>query len=154
MYTTPQEQSEKTMPDLLQEPPCSETVPPEPQTLTEPTETLAGLSARLAALEARLARKRPIGDGRYVPRMTRLDRCPYGWRPHPRDPAQLVQDWNEQEVIRYMFDAANRRGLGPRPLCHYLDARGLRRRGKKRWADGGHTLVAAILERASRPLGR
>ena len=138
---------------------CPEPGQPDSQTMTEP-ETLAGLcrcvaaqDARLTALESRLARKRPIGDGRYVPRLTRLDRCPYGWRPHPRDPAQLVQDWSEQEVIRYLLDAHKRRGLGPRGLCHYLDGRGFRRRGRKPWA-GGHSLVAAILERASRSPGR
>jgi hypothetical protein len=100
----------------------------------------------VAALEARLARKRPVRNGRFVPRMTRLDRCPYGWRPNPKNPAELVPHWNEQEVIRHMFDAHKQKGLSGRALCRYLDASGFRRRGLKKWV-GAHGIVRAILAR-------
>jgi len=32
-------------------------------------------------------------------RMTRPDRCPYGWRPDPVNPVRLVEDTDEQTVI-------------------------------------------------------
>jgi len=33
-------------------------------------------------------------------RMTGPDGCPYGWRPDPADPDQLVADADEQATIR------------------------------------------------------
>ena len=136
------------MPNALAEPPCSETVLPESQTLTEPSEALAGLCQRVAALEARLAPKRPVSTGRNVPRMTRLDRCPFGWKPHPKNPAMLVQDPLEQQTIFALIEARQNPALSLRGLCHYLDTRGHKRRGGKKWA-GAHSLVKDILKRHS-----
>ena len=142
------------MPDALAEPPRSETVPPESQTLAEPTDTLAGLCQRVAVLEVRLVRKRPdsrssaywIGR-RTVQRMTRFDRCPFGWQPHPQDPTKLVQNPQEQQTIWFLIEAAQNPAMGPRALCRYLDSHGRKRRGGKKWADGGHSLVTSILKR-------
>ena len=84
-------------------------------------------------------------------RMGRRDRVPFGWKLDRRDDKKLVPDWDEQETIRYA-QAAEAKGMGLRAICRYLDAMGRKRRGK-RWA-GAHGLIRAILERASRPLGR
>jgi len=143
------------MPDLLAEPQCPEPGPPESQTLTEPSETLAGLCQRVAALEARLARKPPVSRSlaywigrRNIPRMTRSDRCPFGWKPHPQAPAVLIQDPLEQQTIWFLIEAAQNPAMGPRAVCRYLDSLGYKRRGGKKWA-GAHSLVKAILERHS-----
>lgn len=117
----------------------------EMQTLTDPFRALAALCERVAALEARLTRRRPDATGR---RMTRLDRCPYGWKPHPKNPARLVEEAHEQQVIREIVTVAQNSGMGPRAICRHLDAAGFRRRGGKTWA-GAHGLVAAILDRAA-----
>src|SRR5262245_63351146 len=37
-------------------------------------------------------------------RMTRADRCPYGWRPDPCDPDRLVEDAVEQATIRRILE--------------------------------------------------
>jgi hypothetical protein len=132
------------MEKIMQELHCSEPGLTELQTMTDLTEVVTDLCKRLAVLEARLIRKRPETKGR---RMTRLDRCPFGWKPHPKNPLLLTEDWNEQETIRFMLDAQKHRGLGLRALCRYLDSLGLKRRGKQ-WA-GAHSLVGSILERAN-----
>ena len=156
------------MTDLLQEPQCSEPGPPESQTMTEFTETLADLCGRVAALGQQeavlgqrvaaleaLARKRPVSRSsaywigrRNVPRMTRPDRCPFGWKPDPSNPALLIQDGFEQHTIWYLIEAAQNPAMGPRALCRFLDSRGCKRRGGKRWA-GAHSLVTSILKRHS-----
>lgn len=144
------------MPNALAEAPSSESVAADSQTLAEPSEALAGLcqrvailealSERVTSLEARLARKRPASNGRTVPRMTRPDRCPYGWRPHPQNPAVLIQDPLEQKAILAMIEARQNPALSLRGLCHYLDLHGHKRRGGKPWA-GAHSLVRDILKR-------
>ena len=112
---------------------------------TELAKTLTDLCERVAALEARLARrKRAQTTGR---RMTRRDRCPFGWRPHSAENStRLIQDVGEQKTIHYIIEAAQNPAMGLRAICRYLDSLGLKRRGK-RWA-GAHGLVAAILKRA------
>ena len=126
------------MPDPFEEPRCLDPGPPESL-----TETLADLSARVAALEARLARKRPDTNGR---RMTRLDRCPFGWKPHAKNPARLIEDAHEQQTIQHIVEAAQNPAMGPRALCRHLDSVGIKRRGGKPWA-GAHGLIRAILDR-------
>lgn len=115
-----------------------------------PNETLRNLLDRVAALEARLARKQPQTIGR---RMTRPDRCPFGWKPHPKNPARLVQDPHEQQTIQHIIEVSQNPAMGPRAICRHLDSVGYKRRGGKRWA-GAHGLVRAILDRANRSLGR
>ena len=140
------------MPNALAEPPCSEPRPSKSPTIAQ---SVADLSQRVAALEARLARKRPVSRGfgywigrRHVPRMTRPDRCPFGWKPDPSNPALLIQDGFEQHTIWYLIEAAQNPAMGPRALCRFLDSRGCKRRGGKRWA-GAHSLVTSILKRHS-----
>ena len=135
----------------LAEPPCSEPGQPESQTLAalwQRVATLEALPERVAALEARLTRKRPVSNGRNVPRMTRPDRCPFGWKPHPQDPTKLVQDPLEQGTIWFLIEAAQNPAMGPRALCRWLDLHGHKRRGGKKWA-GAHSLVRDILRRNS-----
>jgi hypothetical protein len=149
------DRAKKIMPNALAEPPRSESVRPESLTVTEPAETLAGLSQRVAVLEARLARKRPdsrssaywIGR-RTVPRLTRPDRCPFGWKPSGYDPMKLVPDPAEQQTIWFLIEAAQNSAMGPRALCRWLDSHGRKRRGGKPWA-GAHGLIRAILRRHS-----
>ena len=132
------------MPNALAEPPCSETVPAESQTLTELTEIVAGLRQEVATLKARFARKRPDTNGR---RRTRLDRCPFGWKPNPHDLAVLIQDTAEQQTIFRLVELAQA-PVSLRELCRRLDATGCKRRGGKKWADAdAHGLVRSILRR-------
>ena len=45
-------------------------------------------------------------------RMTRPDRCPYGWRPDPADPAGLIEDAQEQAaIVRIREDRRQGRGF-------------------------------------------
>ena len=76
-------------------------------------------------------------------RMTRPDRCPYGWRPDPSDSTRLVEDGNEQAVIvRIREDRRHGRGL--REIARRLDMAGIRCRG----GGWSHTTIRSILSRA------
>jgi len=97
----------------------------------------------VAALERRLVKKRPDTNAR---RMTRPDRCPYGWKPHPKSPAVLVEDPQEQQTIFRLVELAQA-PVSLRELCRRLDATGRRRRNGEKWADNGHGLVRTILLR-------
>jgi site-specific DNA recombinase len=77
-------------------------------------------------------------------RMTRPDRCPYGWRPDPVDPARLVEDVEEQTTIRRIRED-RRHGRGLREIARRLDAAGIACRGG-RWS---HTTVRSVLLRAT-----
>jgi hypothetical protein len=57
----------------------------------------------MVALEARLIRRRPDTNGR---RITRPNRCPYGWKPHPHNAAVLIQDAIEQKTIFRLIEMA------------------------------------------------
>jgi len=76
-------------------------------------------------------------------RVTRPDRCPFGWRMDPADNERLAEAPEEQAAIALIRQAAPK-GLSYRGICRWLDAQGVQRRGK-RWA-GGHGLVKKILE--------
>src|SRR5262245_52847651 len=76
-------------------------------------------------------------------RMTRPDRCPYGWRPDPADPTRLVEDAKEQAVIaRIRQERLTGRGL--REIVRRLDLAGVNCRGG-RWS---HTTVRSVLLRS------
>ena len=139
------------MADLSQElkyPQCPQSVPPESQTMTKLAETVAGLCQRMAALEARLAPKpRRVNSGA---RRTgwRPGRHRFGFRPHSKIRWRLRKDFEEQQTINIIRQAwLDDPTVGPRAICTYLDNFGRRRRNGKKWADGGHSLVAAILKR-------
>jgi site-specific DNA recombinase len=78
-------------------------------------------------------------------RMTRPDRCPYGWRPDPSDPGRLVADAAEQAVIA-RIRRERRQGRGLREIARALDVAGIACRGG-RWS---HTTVRSILLRSGR----
>ena len=72
----------------------------------------------------------------------------YGYHPHPKIPGRLVEDDQEQEVIRLIrFIVSQNPELGSRVIARNLDSLGLRRRGGKKWVDCP-ALVAAIRQRA------
>jgi hypothetical protein len=143
------EGEQKIMPNALAELPCSEPGPPESQAIPQ---SVADLSQRVAAWKPAWPGNDQSVMAGFVPRMTRLDRCPYGWKPHPKDLGQIIADSNEQETIRLMFGAVRSWGMGAREICRYLDSRGCKRRGGKRWA-GAQSLVRAILARPKRENG-
>jgi hypothetical protein len=77
-------------------------------------------------------------------RMTRPDRCPYGWRPDPSDPDRLVEDADEQATIRRIREE-RRVARGLREIARRLDLAGIDcRRG--RWS---HTTVRSVLLRSA-----
>src|SRR5581483_9733190 len=76
-------------------------------------------------------------------RMTRPDRCPYGWRPDPADPARLVEDAEEQAAIARIRQE-RRRGRGLREIARTLDRAGIDCRGRG-WS---HSAVRSVLRRA------
>jgi DNA invertase Pin-like site-specific DNA recombinase len=76
-------------------------------------------------------------------RMTRPDRCPYGWRPDPADPERLVEDADEQAVIVRIRDE-RRIGRGLREIARRLEAAGVQCRGS-RWS---HMTVRSVLLRS------
>src|SRR5262245_5113229 len=77
-------------------------------------------------------------------RMTRPDRCPYGWRPDPSDPARLVEDADEQQTIARIGEERCH-GRGFREIARRLDVAGINCRGG-RWS---HTTVRSILRRSA-----
>jgi site-specific DNA recombinase len=75
-------------------------------------------------------------------RMTRADRCPYGWRPDPADPERLVEDAEEQKVIARIQEQ-RRNGGGLREIARGLDRAGIDCRGG-RWS---HSTIRSVLRR-------
>src|SRR5437879_10211892 len=61
-------------------------------------------------------------------RMTRPDRCPYGWRPDPSDADRLVEDREEQMAIIRIREE-RRHGRGLREIARRLDLAGIECRG-------------------------
>jgi DNA invertase Pin-like site-specific DNA recombinase len=78
-------------------------------------------------------------------RMTRPDRCPYGWRPDPSHADQLVEDADEQAVIVRIREE-RRHGRGLWEIARRLDLAGIECRGG-RWS---HTTVRSVLLRSAR----
>src|SRR6476620_4253953 len=76
-------------------------------------------------------------------RMTRPDRCPYGWRIHPSDPTRLIEDVEEQATIARIRQA-HKNGAGLREIGRMLERAGIDCRGG-RWV---HTTIRSILRRA------
>ena len=76
-------------------------------------------------------------------RMTRADRCPYGWRSDQTDSARLVEDANEQAIIARIREE-RRIGRGLREIARRLDEAGVACRGG-RWS---HTTVRSVLLRS------
>jgi site-specific DNA recombinase len=81
-------------------------------------------------------------------RMTRPDRCPYGWRPDPADPGRLAPDAREQSIIT-RIRRERQKGSGLREIARALDAAEIDCRGG-RWC---HSTVRSILLR-SEPLAQ
>jgi hypothetical protein len=134
------------MADVLPEPQRPQATPPESQTMTMLAESIFALSERVGILESRLAPKpRRLNTGT---RRTgwRPGRHRFGCRPHSKIPGRLVEDVDEQHTINLIVQA-RADGIGPRSICSLLDSLGRSRRGKK-WSPNGHSLVAAILQRA------
>jgi DNA invertase Pin-like site-specific DNA recombinase len=75
-------------------------------------------------------------------RMTRPDRCPYGWRPDPANPGRLVEDAQEQAAIALIREM-HRRGKGLRAIARALDRAGMGCRGRH-WS---HSAVRSVLRR-------
>lgn len=75
-------------------------------------------------------------------RMTRPDRCPYGWRPDPADLDRLVEDPQEQLTIARILEE-RRQGKGLRAIARALDQAGIACRGR-RWS---HSVIRSILIR-------
>src|SRR5262249_16384709 len=100
---------------------------------------LAELEREQVAERTSIAMLRHQAKGR---RMTRPDRCPYGWRTHPADTALLVEDADEQAVIRRIREE-RRHGRGLREIARRLDSAGIVCRGG-RWS---HTTVRSVLLR-------
>jgi len=104
---------------------------------------LAELEREQVAERTSAAMLRHQAKGR---RMTRADRCPYGWRPDPADPDLLVEDADEQATIRRIREE-RRHGRGLREIARRLDSAGIACRGG-RWS---HTTVRSVLLRSVQP---
>ena len=76
-------------------------------------------------------------------RMTRMDRCPHGWRPDPNDPKRLIEVPDEKAMMSATIPALHREGKGPRAIARSLNETGLRCRGK----DWSHSAVRSIVRR-------
>jgi hypothetical protein len=75
-------------------------------------------------------------------RMTRPDRCPYGWRPDPSNPNNLIEDAEEQASIARIRQERDR-GRGLREIARCLDRAGIHCRGRG-WT---HSAVRSVLQR-------
>lgn len=76
-------------------------------------------------------------------RMTRPDRCPYGWQPHPVDTGRLIEHTEEQEAIARIRQSWGKGG-GMREIARILNRAGIECRGKP-WT---HSAVRSILRRS------
>src|SRR5262249_58482008 len=81
-------------------------------------------------------------------RMTRLDRCPYGWWPDPAAPDRLAEHAGEQAVITRIREE-RRHGRGLREIARRLDLAGIACRGG-RWS---HTTIRSVLLRSANLAG-
>jgi site-specific DNA recombinase len=113
----------------------------------EAGELMGGMLAVWAQYQRRQIQKRTSkamrkyqAEGR---RMTRIDRCPYGWRPDPNDPKRLIEDADEQTIMATNIQLLRREGKGPRAIARGLNDAGLRCRGKE-WS---HSSIRSILRR-------
>jgi DNA invertase Pin-like site-specific DNA recombinase len=75
-------------------------------------------------------------------RMTRADRCPYGWKVDPRQPERLAEDDAEQAVIARIRQE-RQKSMSLREIAASLDRTGVRCRGR-RWE---HSAIRSILRR-------
>ena len=75
-------------------------------------------------------------------RMTREDRCPFGWRPDPANPGLLIEEAEEQATIA-RIRLEREKGKGLREIARSLDLAGIDCRGN-RWS---HSTVRSILLR-------
>jgi DNA invertase Pin-like site-specific DNA recombinase len=80
-------------------------------------------------------------------RMSRADRCPFGWTVDPQNPDMMVHEPAEQETIEIIKELRGQ-GQGLRQIARWLEAHGIERRGKKNWP---HNVVRNILTRAEIP---
>ncbi len=76
-------------------------------------------------------------------RMTRPDRCPYGWMPHLVDTGRLIEHSEEQEAIARIRES-RQRGGSMREIARMLNRAGTDCRGKP-WT---HSAVRSILRRS------
>jgi DNA invertase Pin-like site-specific DNA recombinase len=102
---------------------------------------LAELEREQAAERTSSAMLRHQAKGR---RMTRPDRCPYGWRPDPDDSTRLVEDADEKAVIARIRQE-RRHGRGLREIARRLDSAGIGCRGG-RWS---HSTIRSVLLRSA-----
>ena len=79
-------------------------------------------------------------------RMTRADRCPYGWAPDPTDPTRLLPDEKEQGTM-VLIRQQHEQGRGFREIARWLQKNGIDCRGHT-WH---HSAIAAILRRSEQP---
>jgi DNA invertase Pin-like site-specific DNA recombinase len=101
---------------------------------------LAQLEREQIAERTSSAMLRHQANGR---RMTRPDRCPYGWKLDPGDPDRLAEDAEEQAVIARIQEEREQ-GKGLREIARILDGEGIDCRGGC-WS---HSAVRSILRRA------
>jgi DNA invertase Pin-like site-specific DNA recombinase len=102
---------------------------------------LAELEREQVAERTSAAMLRHQAKGR---RMTRPDRCPYGWRPDSADSTRLVEDTQEQKVVARIREE-RRHGRGLREIARRLESAGISCRGG-RWS---HTTVRSVLLRSA-----
>jgi DNA invertase Pin-like site-specific DNA recombinase len=102
---------------------------------------LAELEREQVAERTSTAMLRHQAKGR---RMTRPDRCPYGWRLDPANQYRLVEDAGEQTVI-VRIRVERKHGRGLREIARRLDMAGIACRGG-RWS---HTTVRSVLLRST-----
>lgn len=103
---------------------------------------LGQLEREQIAERTSIAMLRHQANGR---RMTRPDRCPYGWRPD--DNGGLIEDTEEQATIG-RIRRERRKGCGLREIARRLDAEGIDCRGG-RWS---HTTIRSVLLRGGSTL--
>jgi DNA invertase Pin-like site-specific DNA recombinase len=101
---------------------------------------LAQLEREQIAERTSCAMLRHQAEGR---RMTRADRCPYGWRPDPSNPDSLVEDAEEQAAIIRIWQK-RQQGYGLREIARSLDREGVGCRGRN-WT---HSAVRSVLGRS------
>lgn len=102
---------------------------------------LAQLEREQIAERTSSAMLRHQANGR---RMTRPDRCPYGWRPDPLALGRLVEDDAEQAAIARIRQEW-RKGRGLREIARMLDRAGIDCRGGQ-WS---HSTIRKVLCRST-----
>jgi len=101
-------------------------------------QTLAEYERRVTAARTKASMLRHQASGRRMSKQT-----PFGWAIDPADPARMIENITEQQVIQHII-AMQESSMSLRAICRQLESEGISCRNNPKWH---HTTVKRILQR-------